>query len=224
MEVPDPNEKAPLIPVSSKSYASISSILKTERILHGPLPEAGFATFLHIDGPSEGPLVPLHEITRWDMHFKSPFFHAMLCNSDPCDGRDLGTNERNFLAWLRLAAGFTTTSFAFITSFYLPPGRSILGPDKMIIGEPSLQNKGALAWGLVFLACALFTIINAYLCYVEHMHHIGRRVLMVQFSTQTLVFFGMSCVAMLTAAWYMMAGGLIQVRRIQSDLAYPAVV
>ncbi|KAK9237116.1 hypothetical protein V1525DRAFT_404997 [Lipomyces kononenkoae] len=213
MELPYRNDKSPLRPVLSKSYSSISSGPPTPR-LHGPLPsEPGYATFLRLDGPSEGPLVPLHEITRWDMHFKAPFYHTMITNNHPCDGRDFGANERNFLAWLRLAAGFTSTSFAFIINFYLPPGRSILGPDRVPITEPSLQNKGALAWGIVFLLCALFTIINAFLCYVEHMHHVGRRVLMVQFSAQTLVFFGLSCLALFAAGAYMMTGGLIQARR-----------
>ncbi|KAK9247839.1 hypothetical protein V1506DRAFT_530827 [Lipomyces tetrasporus] len=210
MGVPSPTEKTHLISARSKSYSSITSILSRERRRHGPLPsEAGYATFIRIEGPQEGPLVPLHEITRWDLHFKSPFFHTIICNNDPCDGRDFGANERNYLAWLRLAAGFTSTSYAFITSYYLPSGGSILGPEKTPI-EPSLQNKGALTWGLIFLACALLTIIFAFLNYVEHMHHVGRRVLMVQFSTQTLVFFGLSCIALFSAAWYMMAGALIE--------------
>ncbi|KAK9368085.1 hypothetical protein V1509DRAFT_624221 [Lipomyces kononenkoae] len=217
MELPERNDKTALMTVVSKSYDSISSGPPTPR-MRGPLPsEGGYASFLSLDSSKESRLVPLHEITRWDMHFKGPYYDNLLFEVDACDGSDFGTNERNYLAWLRLAASFVSTSFAFITQFYLPPGRSILGPDRIVIEEPSLQNKGALAWGLVFLLCALFSIINAFFSYADHMHHIGRRVLMVQFSTQTLVFFGLSCVAMFAAGCYMMAGELIQARRSSSS-------
>ncbi|KAK9463664.1 uncharacterized protein V1516DRAFT_668394 [Lipomyces oligophaga] len=208
-------EEEPLVQTINNSYSAIPSARKSSAPQRekGPLPDGGYITFLRIEGDKHGDLVPLHEITAWDAHFHGPFFHSMIAINDPCDGRDFGANERNFLAWARLAAAFTSTSFAFIINYYIPPGRSIFGDAKEKKYDPSLQNRGALAWGLIFLLFALGTMIYAYYCYVYHMLHVGRRSLLVQFSWHTLVFFGLSCLAMFIAAFYMMAGGLIEQRR-----------
>ncbi|KAK7205219.1 hypothetical protein BZA70DRAFT_267746 [Myxozyma melibiosi] len=212
-------ETEPLIKSASGNPPSYSAIVRSQQrptvtSEKGPLPEHGFATFLRIDGEDHGDLVPLHEVTAWDMHFMSPLFHSMLTVNDPCDGRDFGGNERNYLAWLRLAAGFTSTSYAFILNYYIPPGSSIFGPDKTPI-EPTLQNRGALGWGLVFLVCSIGTILYAFQCYLVHNLHFGRRRLLVQFSWDILMFFGLTCLATVAASFYMMAGGLIERQRIQ---------
>ncbi|KAK9476512.1 hypothetical protein V1514DRAFT_336612 [Lipomyces japonicus] len=188
----------------------IENVLELPKLVRGALPKTGgFATFLRLEGSEEGELVPLHEQTQWDIHFKSPLFGSLVYHNDPCDGRDHGANERNFLAWLRLAAGFTSTSFAFIINYYVPPGKSIFGPDKQSSSTQSLENRGSFAWGLIFLASSLGTIFFAYFCYVNHMHHVGRRSLLVQFNWQTLVFFGLTCAAIFGACAYMMVSGFI---------------
>ncbi|KAK9378162.1 uncharacterized protein V2V93DRAFT_376719 [Kockiozyma suomiensis] len=198
-----------VVPSYSSIPASVPPIVKSK----GSLPEHGFATFLRIDGESGGDLVPLHEVTAWDMHFMSPLFHSMLTVNDPCDGRDFGGNERNYLAWLRLAAGFTSTSYAFILAYYIPPGVTIFGPDKKVV-EPTLQNKGALAWGLIFLICAIGTILYAFQSYVMANLDFGRRRLLVQFSWHILLFFFLTSLATFAASFYMMAGGLIERQRL----------
>ncbi|KAK9469792.1 hypothetical protein V1512DRAFT_257027 [Lipomyces arxii] len=208
------NEKTPLVKQTSASDTSYSSIEKGQKKkLFGKLSQdEQYMTFLRIEGEQESDLIPLHEVTKWDLHFSYPLYQSMICLNDPCDGRDHGANERNYLAWLRMAAGFISTSFAFIISFYIPPGQSIFGPGKAVV-EPSLQNRGALAWGLIFLIGGLGSIIYAYLCYVDHMHFVGRRALLVQFSWHSYLFFCLTILSMFVAAFYMMAGGLIEQRK-----------
>ncbi|KAK9447054.1 uncharacterized protein V1518DRAFT_422106 [Limtongia smithiae] len=200
-----------------QSYESIVQIEGDSRTMHAgkvaSLPdEGGYASFLRIEGEEHNELVPLHEVTAWDIHFTAPYFHSVILRNDPCDGRDYMANERNYLSWMRLAAAFAGTSFAFILNFYIPPGRSIFGPDGIPV-EPSLQNRGSLAWAIIFLLCAIGCVVWGFLCYIEHMLHVGRRRLLLQFSWHSLVFFSLTCVAMFTACFYMMAGGLIEQRR-----------
>ncbi|KAK9454768.1 hypothetical protein V1511DRAFT_525446 [Dipodascopsis uninucleata] len=193
------DEKTVLIRASSdgKSYASIPSADDS----------AGYSTFLPVDGDTDGELFYVHEMTQWDLHFRQPLFQSMLFMNDPCDGRDYGANERNYLAWMRLAAGFASTAFAFILNYYTPPGRSIFGPDKPASAD--LANRGGLAWGLIFILCALGTILYAYFGYVESTLMFAKRRLIVQFNWQTLVFFGLTCAAMIGACAYMMTADLL---------------
>lgn len=214
------SEQSSLLSASETVVPSYASTVSTglnapdlslkNRRNHGSMPdEGGYATFLRIEGDSdEGELVPMHVVSHWDLHFKKPFFHSMLCHIGACDGRDYGANERNYLAWVRLAAGLVSTATTFILSYYLPAGTSIFGPENMV-AEPTLQNRGALAYGLVFLLFALGCFGYAYYIYVEQMAIIGRRYLILEFSWHCLTFMVVMSVAVIAACGYMMAGGVI---------------
>ncbi|KAK9474589.1 uncharacterized protein V1510DRAFT_411437 [Dipodascopsis tothii] len=198
---------------NAKSYAAVptttGSSSDDEWRTYGELPGNGFyGAFLRIDDArQEGKLIHF-ESSPWQLHFAAPFYHSMICDLGACDGRDFGANERNYLAWLRLAAAFVSTATAFILNFYLPPGTPIFGPAG-VETQPALQNRASLAFGLLFLLSALGCFLYAYFCYVEHMAIVGRRWLLLQFNWHSLFFSAGTYVLVIAACAVYLAASII---------------